>query len=209
MAVGNVGETLKPYKDCDTFLSRDAGYTWQEIHKDAHMWEFGDSGSILVIVNDEGPTDHILYSTDEGLTWKEYPFSDEKIRVDSIVTVNEDNSRKFILLGRQMRATGSVAVYIDFSSLTMRQCKLGLLPLRSIWIIDLATGKFDANDSNQDDFELWSPSIEREEKCLFGRRVSFLTSIHECGVHRDISRVSTIVDLVMRIAWSALCPDPL
>lgn len=208
MAVGNVGETLKPYKDCDTFLSRDAGYTWQEIHKDAHMWEFGDSGSILVIVNDEGPTDHILYSTDEGLTWKEYPFSDEKIRVDSIVTVNEDNSRKFILLGRQMRATGSVAVYIDFSSLTMRQCKLRLLPLRSIWIIDLATGKFDPNDSNQDDFELWSPSIEREEKCLFGRRVSFLTSIRGCGAHRDISRVSTIVDLVMRIAWLAPCPDP-
>ena len=100
MAVGNVGETLKPYKESDTFLSRDAGFTWEEVHKDAHMWEFGDSGSILVIVNDEGPTDHVLYSTDEGLTWLEYRFSDEKIRVMSLVTVPEDNSRSvnFLIL---------------------------------------------------------------------------------------------------------------
>ncbi len=129
MAVGNVGETLKPYKECDTFLSRDAGFTWEEIHKDAHMWEFGDSGSILVIVNDEGPTDHVLFSTDEGMTWKEYQFYDEKIRVDSIVTVNEDDSRRFILFGKQLRNTGAVAIHIDFSALTLRQCEFWLFPL--------------------------------------------------------------------------------
>jgi len=47
MAVGNVGEALAAYSDSDTFLSRDAGFTWEEVHKDAHMWEFGDSGSVL------------------------------------------------------------------------------------------------------------------------------------------------------------------
>lgn len=123
MAVGNVGETLKPYKECDTFLSRDAGFTWEEVRKDAHMWEFGDSGSILVIANDEGPTDHVLFSTDEGLNWREYRFSDEKIRVDSIVTVPEDTSRKFILFGTQLRSPGAIAVYIDFSELTARECE--------------------------------------------------------------------------------------
>ena len=49
MAVGNVGLQLAPYKYSNTFLSRDAGFTWQEVHKDAHLWEFGDSGSIVVI----------------------------------------------------------------------------------------------------------------------------------------------------------------
>ena len=49
MAVGNVGEDLAGYTDSDTFLTRDAGFTWEEIHKDAHLWEFGDYGSILVI----------------------------------------------------------------------------------------------------------------------------------------------------------------
>src|SRR5260221_2738163 len=67
MAVGNVGEKLVPYGESDTFLSRDAGFTWEEVHKDAHLWEFGDSGSILVMTNDEEPTDHVRVTTDEGL----------------------------------------------------------------------------------------------------------------------------------------------
>ena len=71
MAVGNVGEELAGYtsvplrllrlpkftdscaaqdSDSDTFLTRDAGLTWEEVHKDAHLWEFGDYGSIIVIV---------------------------------------------------------------------------------------------------------------------------------------------------------------
>ena len=49
MAVGNVGESLAGYTESDTFLTRDAGFTWEEVHKDAHLWEFGDYGSILVI----------------------------------------------------------------------------------------------------------------------------------------------------------------
>ena len=49
MAVGNVGEYLEAYDQSDTFLSRDAGFTWEEVHKDAHLWEFGDSGSILIM----------------------------------------------------------------------------------------------------------------------------------------------------------------
>ena len=123
MAVGNVGETLAPYTESDTFLSRDAGFTWQEVHKDAHLWEFGDSGSILVLANDEEPTDHILFSTDEGLTWREYKFTEEKMRVRSIVTVPSDTSRRFILFGSLMRTAGSIAVHIDFTQLTSRKCR--------------------------------------------------------------------------------------
>ena len=122
MAVGNVGLQLAPYKDSDTFLSRDAGFTWEEVHKDAHLWEFGDSGSIVVMANDEEPTSHILFSTDEGLNWREYEFSKEKMRVDSIVTATSDTSRKFILFGSYPRVAGTVAVHLDFSALTGRQC---------------------------------------------------------------------------------------
>jgi hypothetical protein len=122
MAVGNVGEKLAPYVESDTFLSRDAGFTWEEVHKDAHLWEFGDSGSILVMANDEEPTDHVLFTTDEGLNWREYKFTNEKVRVRSIVTVPSDTSRRFILLGSYARSPGSVAVHLDFSALTNLQC---------------------------------------------------------------------------------------
>ncbi|TCD61550.1 vacuolar protein sorting/targeting protein PEP1 [Steccherinum ochraceum] len=158
MAVGNVGESLLPYTDSDTFLSRDAGFTWEEVHKDAHLWEFGDSGSILVMANDEDATDHVMFSIDEGINWRVYRFttSDEKMRVKAIVTVPEDTSRKFILLGYHPgRTDAAVAVHLDFSALTRRPCVL------------------DIQDSAQDDFELWSPSEERTERCLFGRQTLY------------------------------------
>ena len=69
MAVGSIGDYLLSYEDCDTFLSTDAGVTWSMVRRDAHQYEFGDSGSILVVVEDEEPTDEIRYSTDMGKTW--------------------------------------------------------------------------------------------------------------------------------------------
>lgn len=124
MAVGNVGEKLAPYTESDTFLSRDAGFTWEEVHKDAHLWEFGDSGSVLVMANDEDATDHVMYSLDEGLTWREYRFTDDKVRVKVIVTVPSDTSRRFILFGYHPRdPLTAVAVHLDFSALTNKLCK--------------------------------------------------------------------------------------
>ncbi|KAG2114629.1 uncharacterized protein F5147DRAFT_834477 [Suillus discolor] len=155
MAVGNVGDSLATYTESDTFLSRDGGFTWEEVHKDAHLWKFGDSGSIIVIVNDEEPTDHVLFTTDEGLTWREFKFTTEKIRVRDIVTVPEDTSRKFMLLGRYPATTSSVIVHLDFSPLTHKKC-----------LVDNET-------PGHDDFELWSPSEERDSLCLFGRQTLY------------------------------------
>ncbi|PWN53321.1 Oligoxyloglucan reducing end-specific cellobiohydrolase [Violaceomyces palustris] len=155
LAVGNVGRQLAPYKDSDTFLTRDGGFTWEEVHKDAHKWEFGDQGSIIILVNDEEPTDTVLYSLNEGLTWDSYKFG-EKIRVKSIVTVPEDTHRKFILFGASPRSqTKSMAVHLDFSALEKRKCTL------------------DPSHPEQHDFELWSPSEERIEPCLFGRQTYY------------------------------------
>lgn len=126
MAVGSVGTELAPYSDSDTFLTRDGGFSWEEVHKDAHLFEFGDSGSVLIMVNDEGPIDHAIYSLNEGLTWKEYKFratSEGKLRIRDIITVPKDTSRKFILLGYENGKQDLTAVHIDLSALTSRQCK--------------------------------------------------------------------------------------
>ncbi|KAF8677682.1 Vacuolar protein sorting/targeting protein VPS10 [Rhizoctonia solani] len=156
MGVGSVSEHLAPYKDSDTFLSRDGGFTWEEVHKDAHLFSFGDSGSVIVIVNDEEPTDHVLYTTNEGTSWREYKFSDERLRIRSIVTKPTETSRKFVLLGHKSADRDTwVAIQLDFSAITSRQCLLN------------------PDDPNKDDFELWSPSEEREERCLFGRQVQY------------------------------------
>ncbi|SCZ93735.1 BZ3500_MvSof-1268-A1-R1_Chr6-3g08852 [Microbotryum saponariae] len=161
LAVGNVGQSLAAYSDSDTFLTRDGGFTWEEVRKDAHVWEFGDQGSILVLANDEDPTDHVAYTLNEGISWQEYNFG-EKVRIRSIVTVPMDTSRKFILFGIKPNAPdSSVAIHLDFSSVTNVKCKL-----------DLA-------NPNSDDFELWSPSESRDEQCLFGKQTRYYRRIRD------------------------------
>jgi photosystem II stability/assembly factor-like uncharacterized protein len=155
LGVGNVGKKLAPYADSDTFLTRDGGFTWEEVHKDAHKWEFGDQGSIIILVNDEEPTDTVLYSTNEGKKWESFNFGD-KIRVRDVVTIPEDTHRRFILFGTSSKsAAKSTAIHLDLSSLAQRKCVL------------------DVSRPEQDDFELWSPSEERVESCLFGRQTYY------------------------------------
>ena len=177
LAVGNVGEQLAPYTDSDIFLTRDGGFTWEEIHKDAHMWEFGDSGSVLVLVNDEEATDHVIYSTDEGLSWKEYSFG-QTLRVRSIQTVPQDTSRRFVLLGVRPGMTDkTVLIHLDFSAITQEKCVL------------------DVEDPNHDDFELWSPAEGRDETCLFGRQTLYHRRIRDknCFVGELVEQPKTIV----------------
>jgi hypothetical protein len=162
IGVGNVGEYLTPYQEGNTYLTRDGGITWQEIKKGSFMWEFGDSGSIVVIVNGKEPTNKVFYSLDEGKSWKEYQFSDDLLKVDDIATIPSDTSRKFLLLGRQPAKKGekSFTVQIDFTGLTDRQCVL------------------DPEDPSMSDFELWTPSHPlMEDNCLFG---------HEAQYHRKM-----------------------
>ncbi|KAF9032717.1 hypothetical protein BDZ89DRAFT_1233545, partial [Hymenopellis radicata] len=141
MAVGNVGTSLAPYTQSDTFLSRDAGFTWEEVHKDAHLWEFGDSGSILIMANDEEPTDHYCYCAERY------------------------ESQVYLASAVSSTAT-SVAVHIDFSALTHTMCQLSV------------------EDPGNDDFELWSPSEERSEQCLFGRQTLY---------HRRVRNTNCVV----------------
>ncbi|WVO13483.1 hypothetical protein L204_101103 [Cryptococcus depauperatus] len=177
LAVGNVGEVLAAYTDSDIFLTRDGGYTWEEVHKDAHMWEFGDYGSIIVLVNDEEPTDHVLYSTDEGLSWNEYPFG-RTIRVKTIQTVPDDTSRRFFLIGTVPGTSDkAILVHLDFSTITQTKCVLSI------------------EDPNHDDFELWSPSESREDTCLFGRQTMYHRRIRDknCFVGERVEQPKTIV----------------
>ncbi|KAH8982691.1 Oligoxyloglucan reducing end-specific cellobiohydrolase [Lactarius akahatsu] len=128
MAVGNVGEKLAPYAESDTFLSRDAGFTWEEVHKDAHLWGFGDSGSILVMANDEEPTDHVLFTTDEGLNWREYKFSDEKIRVRSIVTSPDTDDFESWSPGEERCLSGRQESTLYHRRRRDRNCVVGTQP---------------------------------------------------------------------------------
>jgi hypothetical protein len=69
MGTGSIGPVLRPYEDCNTFLSTDADVTRAMVLLEARKYEFGDQGGIIVAVNDEEIFDFVSYSTDLGKTW--------------------------------------------------------------------------------------------------------------------------------------------
>lgn len=163
MGVGNVGNYLTPYSDGDTFLTRDAGKTWIEVRKGAHLYEFGDQGSILVMVDDEEPTDRFLYSFNEGGSWQEYNLtqSKERVKVYDITAYPSDVSSKFLLRGSyESNWSKEVLIYIDLSAKLPKKC----------------------DDS---DFEDWSPSHSEGTKCFFGKKIIYSRKFSDRICHVD------------------------
>lgn len=156
IGVGNVGETLESYDKSSTFISRDGGITWKEVQKGVTLWEYGDRGTIIVLVTQLSQTNTLLYSLDEGETWESYKFCDKPVRVLDLATVPSDTSRKFTIWSRGDSANG-IAYTIDFTDIHKRQCKL------------------DLDNPEDDDFEYWSPKHPfLPDNCLFGHEVKYL-----------------------------------
>lgn len=160
MAVGNVGSQLEP-KDSDstdTFITSDAGITWKSVKKGSYMWEYGDQGSIIVIVKENQPTRSVFYTLDEGDSWNEFEFSpDVDMEINFITTVPSDTSRNFLLWGRETgpgNKAGVMTVNLDFSGLKERSRKCDL---------------DETNPENSKDYYLWEPRHPfQKENCLFG-----------------------------------------
>jgi hypothetical protein len=149
IGTGNVGKYLTSQKEADTFMSSDAGMTWKHVKQGTYMWEYGDQGSILVIVKEREPTNKVWYSLDEGDHWDPYDFADKEIEIHDLTTVPSDNSRNFLLWG--MDGKDLVTINLDFSGLTDTPCKL------------------DEKNVEGGDYYLWTPKHPKQnDDCLFG-----------------------------------------
>lgn len=177
IGVGNVGESLSDMKDGNTYLTRDGGIHWREIKKGAYMWEYGDSGSIIALVNGHDPTNIMSYSLDEGATWNDFQFSDDLIHIEDIATIPSDTSRKFVLFGKLPAKEGakSCSIQIDFSQLLSRKCKF----------------EYDDSNGGEMDFETWIPSHPAlDNDCLFGHVAVYHRKIpgRDCYIGRNIGK---------------------
>jgi photosystem II stability/assembly factor-like uncharacterized protein len=149
--IGNVGDSLTTKDEANTYFTRDGGLTWREVKKGNYKWEFGDQGSVLVLVEEMKPTRIVYFSVDEGETWEEYEFSDKEMIVESISTVPSDTSKNFLLWGMDTDSKKLATVNLDFSGLRDRTCEL-----------DEASGE-------GEDYYLWEPKHPLQEgNCLFG-----------------------------------------
>ena len=152
MGVGNVGQYLGRKPDADTFITRDGGVEWHPVKKGNYMWEYGDQGSIIVIVEEDVATRFVFYSLNEGMDWQEYEFADADFTVASISTVPSDKSRNFILWGKDSSSGSKIAtVNLDFTGLADKQCQL------------------DEKRPESGDYYLWEPKHPtQKDNCLFG-----------------------------------------
>ncbi|EEA22297.1 vacuolar protein sorting/targeting protein PEP1 [Talaromyces marneffei ATCC 18224] len=149
--VGNVGESLVSKADASTFFSRDGGISWKEVKKGSHFWEYGDQGSVLVLVAEGKPTREVFFSTDEGDTWEVYQFSEKEVTVLDFSTVPSDTSKNFLIWAREAGSDKLVTINLDFSGLRDRTCHL------------------DEDTGESEDYYIWEPKHPLQEgNCLFG-----------------------------------------
>ena len=160
MGVGNVGKNLGLINDPDetyTFISTDAGLTWNTVKKGRFKWEYGDQGSVIVIV-ERKETNIGYYSTNEGKDWKEFQFLDRPATVLDLSTVPSDNSKQFVIWVKNGNSEIGT-VNVDTSG------------VRSNKICDVDEEHGHAGG----DYWLWKPEHPaQKDGCLFGRKMQYL-----------------------------------
>ena len=67
------------------------------------------------MASDEYPTNTILHSLDEGLTWKEYEFSKESIEITNIIIEPNNTASNFIIIG-ELHSQG-IIISLDFQNI--------------------------------------------------------------------------------------------
>jgi hypothetical protein len=120
VAVGNVGPWYdRAENDADahsTFLTRDAGATWQRIRNGSHIAEIADQGNVIVLAHDSRSTDTLIWSIDAGLTWRECMFTTQPMLVTNIVSEPTASGTDVIVFGTAWSggALRGFVVYVEF-----------------------------------------------------------------------------------------------
>ena len=165
---GNVGHYLS--SEVATFMSRDGGLSWFEVRKGSHIYEIGDQGGLILIAEDQHPTNKILYTYDEGLTWEEVQISEEKFTIKNIIIEPSSKSHYFIVYGETFKGgvKKGVVVGINFGN-AFPQCRNPNSP-----------------DSANSDYEKWSPSDGRAgRECLLGHKITIVRKKRESRCIND------------------------
>jgi hypothetical protein len=128
LGVGNVGEYLYTYDECDTFISNDSGLSWTEVQKGPHKYEILDFGSIICLVPD-GPKkqNYILYSKNRGISWEKYDFMIDNSPWIPLFTHMEPNSssKTMIIISAKENLFGDkYLTQVNFEKIFDRKCNL-------------------------------------------------------------------------------------
>ncbi|KAK6963835.1 Sortilin- receptor [Biomphalaria glabrata] len=145
IASGTIGSSLKG--EPDVFLSVNAGISWRQVLSGNYMYASADHGGIIVAIHQFIPTNELMYSLDEGITWTRYKFVNESIRVYGLLTEPGENTTIFSVFGSGLIRHSWVILQIDFLNL------------------------FNGVKCGPSDYYMWSANdnLPSEDGCLLGR----------------------------------------
>eukprot|EP00811_Abedinium_folium_P004162 NODE_1382_length_2498_cov_7.150148.p1 GENE.NODE_1382_length_2498_cov_7.150148~~NODE_1382_length_2498_cov_7.150148.p1 ORF type:complete len:770 (+),score=159.38 NODE_1382_length_2498_cov_7.150148:291-2312(+) len=157
MGTGNVGPSLRFEPDeAATFLSRDGGLTWFEVHTSAFIYEYGDHGGLVLMADDLQKTNEVVFSWNEGTSWYDFSVTSTPFEVDNILTEPNVTSTNFVMFGTREEGAG-VLYHLKFDPLRFPPCA-------GVWAADAATS----------DYETWTPSDGvNTDKCLLGQTITY------------------------------------
>lgn len=201
LGTGSVGHYVHQHMGgVNTFLSRDGGFSWYEVFKGSHVYEFGDHGGLIVMADDTAPTQYLYFSWDEGATWEGVMMTTLPFLVENIVIEPDNINVQFIVYGympetanqhvageiharspagraaaggASSSADAGVVVFVDFADLHKRKCS-----------------GFNTPGAAQSDYEYWTPHDDRMEgQCLMGRRVTMVRRKQYAQCFNPVDRV--------------------
>jgi len=151
LATGGVGEFLPTYDQLNTYFSRDAGVTWQEVAQGSTIYEFGDQGGIIIVADNINPTKSFKYTLDQGLKWYTYDFTADAVTVENIFTEPTNYATTFLIQALVPSDQSKESIFhVDFSNVFPRNC-------------------------TEADLEHWSPTdpYGGKQNCLLGRNTTY------------------------------------
>lgn len=177
IATGNVGAHLdfQTGATC-TFVSRDAGLTWEDVADYVGIYEFGNNGGLVVMAphKAEGPTDLVYFSPDNGACWHKVQLP-EALTIDNIRVDPKGSGSTFLVHGQAC-----------LKSTTKPKCSFeggGLPPakLLQLNIKELMGGDWrDCNTAEgSTDYESWQ--LPAPGQCLLGAKYTMQRRKRDAG----------------------------
>ncbi|XP_046854475.1 sortilin-related receptor-like isoform X2 [Xenia sp. Carnegie-2017] len=144
---GNTGKRFTI--NANVYLSNDAGKSWLEVLQGRWYYNFVDHGGVVVAVRQWSPTKEILYSVDEGLTWKRYNFTKQHVRVYGLLTETGERTTVVTIFGSYKGRHNWIVVQVNVSNVLGRPC-------------------------SKSDYEIWSPHNRYTRSlCVLGQTLKY------------------------------------
>lgn len=163
IASGSISTYLRETNSLDdwyvgVFVSQDGGSSWRMALKGKYIFEILDRGSVIVAAPKDSRTDSVLYSLDNGNSWKSLSVASQRIEILAITVREQVNMKKLLISARPPVGFKQKAqvITVDFSNLFERLCV------------------HDTANPELSDYEDWNPAAGSASGCLDGREVSIL-----------------------------------